>query len=277
MSLRWLCLLPALLISLGTDLSAQVACASAQAACVRGIVRNFAGHPLAQAQVELVGTGRIVESTPSGQFVLDSVPGGPQTLAVRLIGFEPRQISIVVDPMRGWTGAIELRLAAVLPEIEVTARLDRPPEYVGVARYDDFFRRKRLGFGTFRTRADIEALGAHDVMGALRGIPGVRASMGVSPTGAPSANLRIARCPGSPPPLAVYIDGQRQYLPRSIGRAMVPSGMQSRCPECEALAEIFSSVSIRDIELVEFYRGTSQIPGDLDRTDNCAAIVIWTR
>jgi hypothetical protein len=38
-----------------------------------------------------------------------------------------------------------------------------------------------------------------------------------------------------------------------------------------------SSVLLRDIEFVEFYRGPSQIPPELDRGDSCAALVVWTR
>ena len=34
-----------------------------------------------------------------------------------------------------------------LPEIEVTARYAKPARYAGTNKYDDYFRRRRIGFG----------------------------------------------------------------------------------------------------------------------------------
>lgn len=262
---------------------------SAQTVKVSGTVENTAGHPLTEAEVELLGTGRSLRTPPSGWFEFDGLTPGRHDLRVIAIGYRPVSVTLVVKPISGWSGLIQMTPAEVqLPEVTVTARADRPPEYIGVARYDDFFRRQRLGFGTFLTRADIDRMGTLDVLGVLRGIPGVVASMNVSPFGAPTASLRIARCPMNPPRIAVYINGNRQYMMDSMtgGSELSRSSMafvhrksgspQSRCDACEELAEVLTSVSIRDVEPVEFYRGVAQIPGDLAR-DVCAVLGIWTR
>lgn len=250
---------------------------AAQGALVEGTVQNASGYPLGNAVVELPATGLTASTTPSGHFTFRGVPAGPQELTVRLIGFEPLRVRIVVDANRGWAGTLRLSLATVLPEIEVTARADRPPQYIGVTKYDDFFRRKRMGFGTFRTREDIAKLGAQDLMGTLRGIAGVRASMTLGAAGMPTANLRLSRCEGKPPPLAIYVDGHQITIPKGPPVKPLQPRPFERCYECEFFSEVMSSISINEVELVEFYHGVAQIPSDLDRTNNCAALVVWTR
>ena len=52
--------------------------------------------PVEGATVEIVGTGRITRTLPSGRFRLDSVPVGPQVVRVIAIGFEPLVLAEVM-------------------------------------------------------------------------------------------------------------------------------------------------------------------------------------
>jgi hypothetical protein len=209
------------------------------------------------------------------------------------LGHQVKLQDIRVSEGSGWSGTIMLGSAPQqLPEIEVDAPFGKPPEFANITKYDDFFRRRRLGFGTFRTRADIEKMGAFDVVSVLQGIPGVKVSFTASPYGAPEVRFQMARCPGQPPNFAIYLNGIRVglFLEKGENKGSELSSLfrrglgredekktPSSCDDCAKIAEVLSSIPLRDIEFVEFYRGPGQIPSDLDRGDSCAALVIWTR
>ena len=123
------------------------------------------------------------------------------------------------------------------------------------------------------------------MVGALQSIPGVTVSSFQNPYGAPEVRFRMARCPGEPPNLAIYIDGLRVA---SFGKATENKGSElsglfrrepsrSTCEECTRMAEVLSSIRLSEIEFVEFYRGPGQIPAELERGDACAALVIWRK
>lgn len=267
-----------LVMTLAAGSAQPLAGQGVSSATIRGTVRNPAGHPLALVRVELVGSGRTASTTPSGRFAFAPVAAGRHQLQVVFLGFEPVRLGIMVHPDTGWGGEITLEPATLLPELVAEGRLDRPVEYLGIAKYDDFFRRQKIGFGTFRTRAEIERMGATDVLSVLRGVPGVRATMRMDPSGAPVVDLRMARCDHNPPKIAVYIDGNRVLLPMGEPPLRHQGPLPSqRCEVCEQIAETLAGIPIRDVELVEFYRGVAQIPSDIERGDNCAALIIWTR
>ncbi len=260
---------------------------------VRGLIVDSSGTPIGGALVELVGRGDSVRTSRTGAFAFARVLSGAEVLRIRALGHPVKFQNIRVIGDSGWIGTIVLKATPQrLPEIEVDAPLGKPPEFANTAKYDDFFRRRRLGIGTYRTRADIEKMGAFDVVSVLQGIPGVRVSYTTNPYGAPEVRFQMARCPGQPPNFAIYIDGSRVglFLEKGQNKGSELSGLLSRglergkdktktstCDDCSKIAEVLSSVLLRDIEFIEFYRGPGQIPSDLDRGDSCAALVIWTR
>lgn len=243
------------------------------AAPVRGRVVAADSVPLAGAFIELVATGDSTRTSAAGEFSFASAPEGKQTLRIRLLGYKIRLEDILVRAGSGWTGTIALEpTVAVLPDVAVSAAYDKPEAYANTAKYDDFFRRRKLGIGTFRTREEIEAKASYDLVSVLQGIP----SVGVSRTPNPMTNevevrFRLPRC--TPPRVGFYIDG------RKVGNYLNEPGKGggSSCEDCARLSEAMSSVLLRDIEFVEFYRGPTQIPPELDRGDSCAALVVWTR
>ena len=245
-----------------TSASAQ---ASRQAATVRGVVVDSAGHPIPFALVDLATAQRTTSTSQDGQFRIDSVPAGLQVARVRAVGYSPRELTITVGPVTGWSGIIILSPMPIeLPEVRAFGRYGKPPEYAYTTRYDDFFRRRRLGFGSFITREDIERRGAVHFEQLLHGIAGIRVSYGKPARGFSRlySSISMSRCPDLN--VALYWDGVRIYW-RAAGM-----------PPDEALAEYLASVLPSRVELVEVYQGVGQVPSDLDRTA-CAAIVIWTR
>ncbi|HKP28003.1 MAG TPA: carboxypeptidase regulatory-like domain-containing protein [Gemmatimonadales bacterium] len=229
--------------------------------------------PLSGAFMELLATGDTARTSVNGEFVLSGVPVGRQILRIRMLGYSIKQVEITVVADAGWTGTITLEPSAVsLPEVAVTSPYDKPEAYAKTAKYDDFFRRRKLGIGTFRTREDIEAKASYDLVSVLQGIPSVGVSMTPNPmTNEVEVRFRLPRC--QPPRIGFYIDG------RKVGNYLNEPGKTggSSCEDCARLAAAMSSVLLRDIEFVEFYRGPSQVPPEFDRGDSCAALVVWTR
>ena len=208
---------------------------------------------------------------------------GPATLRISAIGYGPKDHAIYVSRDSGWTGTIVLdRVAHRLAEVQV---VKAPYDFSDMPKYADFFRRRRLGFGTLRTREEIEQMGAPDIVSALRGIPGVRVSSTMTPYGEPEIRFHLARCAGQPPNLDIYIDAKRVALFRNsenrgsdlTGGLRRNTKAASSCADCVRIGELLSSIPLGEVVAVELYRGASEIPSDLERGDACAALVIWTR
>ena len=64
---------------------------------IQGVVRDERnGSPIAGAVVALPDLNRIAIAGPDGRYLLDDVPPGPQHLAVRFLGYEPRTLHALV-------------------------------------------------------------------------------------------------------------------------------------------------------------------------------------
>lgn len=260
----------------------SVAAQGQQPGTVRGWVRAADGRGVAGARVSLSEhTGRTNEA---GAFLLSGVRPGRAALRIQAIGFVTVTHDIIVHIDSGWTGSITLDRLAQLPPIQVT---DSGGANSYGSKYDDFFRRRRQGMGIFRTREDFEKLGSSDIVSALQGIPGVRLSATSSPHGAPEIRFRMARCPGNPPNIAIYINNSRvSAFGKNENRGSELTGLTRRrqsedsvstCEDCTRIAEILNSIALQDVLFVEFYRGAGEVPGDLGRGDSCASLVVWTR
>ena len=255
---------------------------------VQGRIVDQDGAPVAAALVEISRTRESKRTSPDGRFSFRAIDPGSDTLRVRAVGYRIRLLPIVVSADSGWSGNVTLeRAPQTLPEVGVQGRtvVWKPSEYDGTAKYDDFFRRRHVGIGTFRSWEDIQKLGVLDVAGVLQSIPGVTVSSFQNPHGAPEIRIRMARCSGMPPRIAIYLDGQKLPL---FGKYTENAGSDLRavfhkeeqpstCEDCTRLAELLSTIRVSEIEFIEFYRGPGQIPAELERGDACSALVIWRK
>jgi hypothetical protein len=253
----------------------------------RGRVLADDGRPIAGALVEVGRISDSVRTNSAGEFELSRIGAGGYRARVRALGYREKYVDIRVDAISGWSGSIVMeRLPQELPEVNVQA-LGKPAEFANTTMYDDFFRRKRLGQGTFRSRDDFIRMGVSDVAGSLQAIPGVSVTTTMTPFGETETRFRISRCPGQPPNLGVFINGVRQplFFKRGDNHGSELSGLtagnnrktENTCQDCVRLAEVLSSIPFSDILFIEFYRGPGEIPSDVDRGNYCAALVIWTR
>lgn len=268
-----------LLAFLDCALFATHLAAQGRVAGLRGVVTGVQGQPLEGVELTVVGAAPTAISDMQGRFALDGIEPGWRILTIRRIGFraqrlgaelkdgEVKEVSIVLE-----AGVFEL------PELTVSARSLKPVEYAWTTRYDDFFRRRRTGFGVFLTRADIERRHPFHTPNLLAGVSGVK--LRFRHAGLSGTDVAFLGCER----VSVWIDGQKQRYPDipsdDLGRKPNPGStmMRSRRMDTTAMAtgSYLQRVLPIQIELLEVFRGPSEMPAEfLD--DSCAAVAIWTR
>ena len=211
-----------------------------------GKVLNLAGRPLKGARVQLDGTTRVAVTRETGDFALDSLPPGTQTVSVRLLGFAPTEEAVDLsshDPR-----SVTIRLTDFVPVLEavrVTAALERSLDAVGFAR------RKRSGQGHYLEGDAINtsALNFSDVM---RVAPGLRIVPGPGGRQVITSARDINGC------VTVWIDG-------------------SPWQQLEA-GDIDDFVKPHELAAIEVYSATTT-PGEFQggRGGGCTTIVAWTK
>jgi hypothetical protein len=264
---RWLAVLS---LSAPVPLAAQ---ADSARAVVEGKILDPVGSPLAQTEIIWQTDRRSVMSRADGSFSLVVPVRGPTVILVRRPGYSAQVLRVDLS-MGVWRGNIVMEPGSFrLPEVVVDAKYAKPAEYAGTTKFDDFFRRKKSGFGTFISREDIERGNAVHTLEILRNIPGVKVYVG-NPGNPGSADIKMARCRDdlrsqNLGKVSVWIDGRMEQ------EQMMADEAEHGLNEFR-LAEMLSRISASGIEMMEIYRGPGQIPGEF-HWDGCAAIVIWTR
>lgn len=213
------------------------------------------------AGVEVLVDGRELRATTdrAGFFTL-TVTSSDSTVGFRRVGYRPIQLSLRPLPPSDDTVLVELVPSPVeLPEIQVFAPAAKPLRYAGTTKYDEVFQRKKVGLGTFLMRDDLDRRFVMTTPELLQGVVGVRLSVG-APGARGQNDIRLVRCP-DPAQVAVYVDGTR----------LIPGG-----EEDNPVVGMLNRVNPSDIEMIEIYRGPSQIPG-VYHWDGCAVIALWTK
>jgi len=134
-----------------------------------------------------------------------------------------------------------------------------------------------MGLGTLLTRDAIDARLGSSTEQLLDGIPGVHVWNG------PPKRIRFARCQ-EPGGIAVFFDGVLQNQDRPVGQEQDNSGLLYKPPskhqatpmDMEPEVEILSRINPADIEMIEVFRGLSEIPA-VYHWNGCAVIAVWTR
>ena len=158
--------------TLPVDLFARQA--DSGSAWISGVVVDPLRRPVEGAEVRIARTGLATLSLPNGTFRLAVATGDPVLVLVRRPGYKAQLLSIRAP----WTGTVQLGPGAFeLPEILVTVRHAKPAEYAGTTKYDDFFRRRRLGLGEFIDRAEIERRSPTRAVEVLQGRAGIRVDL----------------------------------------------------------------------------------------------------
>lgn len=229
-----------------TSASALAQRSPSVASSVSGVVRDTSGAPVSQARLALRDAIHMTDSL--GRFAFAGMASGDATLTVRRIGFEPREVAIVLVAGRSDTVDVVLvALAQELPGVLSEA------EGMSDSRMAAFYRHRKNGSGHYFDRKEIEERRVFRMSDLVRRLPGVRIAS--DRYGRPM--LRMGRAAsGRDCPPDFWVDGVR------------------------AANMNVDDVPLVDVEALEIYKGPSGLPPEFNaRLGNpgCGAIVIWTR
>jgi hypothetical protein len=92
---------------------------------IGGVVVDSSGATVAGATVTVVqpGTGLAFQATtsPNGEWIVSSVPGGILDIVARSLGFKPTRIGVNFDPSRPLRLNLKLEVASTTETVEVTS------------------------------------------------------------------------------------------------------------------------------------------------------------
>jgi hypothetical protein len=233
----------------GQDLAAQSKPRGA-AGQIDGVISDTSLAPLADATVTIVGSDIRVVTGPNGHFRLVDVPAGQYVLLARRIGYEATTTQITVADRDTLRIAISLELAvASLDTVKVATHNVSP-------RLAEFYERRKIGPGQFRTQDEIEKQNPVALPDVFRRFLGIR----LTPDGRAAQSMRdyAKGCP-----IMAIVDGFVKYT------------------------EFSQLPSPKEVAAIEFYAGPSEIPlqfksmiGDPSKGVtgvSCGLILIWTR
>lgn len=213
-----------------------------------GKVVNAAGAPVANARVDVSGTGNATLSREDGSFGFADLPSGTQALVVRQLGFEPVEVAVELSGRTPRQVTVTMsKPARVLDPVAVVAERSKDGlDQVGFAQ------RKKNGFGYFMGPDEIQQRQATRMTDLFRTVPSLR----VVPSGmdyvVESARDAQGGC------VNYVVDGApyKSLYAGDVDRLMPPN----------------------DVAAIEVYSGSGtpaefQSPG----TSSCTTIVMWSR
>lgn len=209
-----------------------------------GKVTNKAGRAIESARVSIEGSQTVALTNQRGEFILDSLPSGTQSIEVRKLGFGATEQAVELSARAPVSATIVLDAVELAPVIIEAAR-DRGLADLG------YLDRKQSALGTFidGDRLRTESTRFTDV---LRGVPMVR----LTPSAGGRYTMENARDP-SFGCVTVIVDGARW-------REMSPG-------------DIDDFVQPSEVRAVEIYPSSStparfEMPG----STKCVTVVVWT-
>jgi hypothetical protein len=189
----------------------------------------------------------------AGRFRIEGVAPGRRGVRVNRLGYAP--LRTAVEFSSGDTVEMEIGISASaegLDAIEIVAQQNSTRGLI------DFERRRASGTGTYLTSADLRSRSRGRLSEALRTLGGVNLLTGNS-GGIYLVGARTGR--GSTCFTAVMLDGSWVY---DGDRYQAPFDVNSINPD--------------DIAAIEYYRGLSNTPVELQGIRNsCGVLVIWTK
>jgi hypothetical protein len=220
---------------------------------VHGTITNATtGHPVPSVAVSLVASGNVVvaraRSDTSGQYRFESVTPGTYHLRFLVPGYQA-MLSAPVQLADGQTADVspKLKPLAAFALDTVIVRGEKVPRYL-----EDFYRRRRTGFGTFLTEKQIDHWWPNkisDLTPRLRGFTRVWDRNG-------HPIISLVRAGGMCPPL-VYLDGAVMGNAATYDIDMLPPDW---------------------IGAIEAYSSTAFMPVEFNMTGSgCGVIAMWTK
>jgi hypothetical protein len=215
-------------------------------AVVTGRIVNRAGQPLAGARVTMDGTTALAISRSNGDFVLDSLPSGTQSLTVRKLGY-----SATYEPVETSASTPQRVTIAMNDFVPTLAAMRTEAQAIQGLEMVGYLDRKRAGTGVYLdgSKLDHAASGFTEM---LRTVPGIR----LTPSG-DGMHYRIVPTRGQSGCVNIYLDG-------NLWRQMSPGDIDGFVQPAEVAAIEVYTTSSAPIEFTP--------PGSA----GCTTIVAWT-
>ena len=227
--------------------AATPAAAPARRARVTGHVVSVSGQPIPNARVTVEGSGAATLTRQNGDFTLDGVVPGTQTLDVRRLGYSPQEIAVEASSRQ--VAQVTVTMPDYVPTLEtmrVTAKKESGLSDVG------YLSRKKMGMGYYLDGDQVNNRGALRFNEVLRTVPGLRVSQDNQ------GNL--------------IVTSSRDARGGCVNYVVDGSPWQSMDP-----GDIDQFVRPDEVAAVEVYNGPGT-PPQFQRAgqSDCATIVIWT-
>ncbi len=190
----------------------------------------------------------VAVSDQHGRFRLKEVRPGMYTVETTHIAYADRTDTVQVD--LGSEMEIEIRMAERIIDLEPLEVTIRAEKLLSVG----FYERRKRGIGTYFTRDDILKRRIRNVSDLLSGVAGMRRT--VDKTGRSFLSMRGVKTLQTDCSTQYFLDGVLSEVGR-VGIDVVPAN---------------------DVEGIEIYRGSSELPIQFDvGRAMCGAVLIWTR
>lgn len=214
-------------------------------ATVHGWVRTEDGVPIPGAKVTIFASAIVGETNLEGEFELDGVPGGTQTLVTRAIGFVPDERAVDLTDHHDAVTVGLLAVRRFLDTVHVRANRNSFTSTVG---FDD---RRKGGAGRFFTAIDVEKLHPQELTDLLRHT----SLLDLSTDNAHNVKIRV-RGDQTPCTPAIFLDGKQLVY--------------------WELADLNSLVEPDELVGMEVY-SAAMTPAEFRTKNACGTIVVWTR
>ena len=213
-----------------------------------GKVINAAGAPVANARIDVSGTGAAALSRDDGTFGFTDLPSGTQALVVRQLGFEPVEMAVELSGKAPRQVTVTMsKPARVLDPVAVVAEKSKDGlDQVGFAQ------RKKNGFGYFMGPEQIQDRQATRMTDLFRSVPSLR----VVPSG-----------------MDYVVESNRDATGGCVNYVVDGSPYQSLFA-----GDVDRLMPATDVAAIEVYTGSStpaefQTPG----SSSCTTIVMWSK
>ena len=219
--------------------------AEGQSGAVSGWVRTEDGVPIPGARVRIFGSDVVSVTNDDGEFQLNGVRAGTQTLMTRAIGFVPdeRAVDLTDRHIPVIVGLLSVR--RFLDTVHVRATRNTMTSIVG------FEERRRLGSGKFFSASDVERLHPSELTDLLRHAPSVE----LSSDNSHNVTIRMRGNLTSCTP-AIFLDGKQLVN--------------------WELADLNGLVQPDQIGAMEVYT-PAMTPAEFRTKQGCGTILVWSR
>jgi hypothetical protein len=229
-----------------------------------GLVREEGSREaIIGAEIQVVaGPGAL--SNLRGVFVLDSIAPGERKVIIRKIGYAPLEITWPFAAGDSVIKIFEMSTIHTLDSVRTVASVATDP------RMAEFEEHRKLGFGKFYTKEDIDKAGGHisNLMAMTQGVRVVNGPAGQAYLASARIGKDIRDLSWDHPKCwsEVYLDDALLYTRRTGDSKVVPPPLFD-----------INSIPTSNIRAIEYYAGVAAVPPKYQKLNlECGVIVIHT-